>query len=130
MKKVICTKIFDGILENRIIDSVEIDVKDVYQAKEDNLAITNGKPYCILVNSGKYTTISKEALELSASPDFKQNTIAKALLIQELPHRIVGNFYMRFKKPAIKTKIFTDRAKALIWLKGELKKSSKAVLAD
>lgn len=127
MKKVICTKIVDGILENRIIESVEVDVKDVYQAKEDNIALTNGKPYCILVNSGKYTTITKEALELSASPDFKQNTIAKALLIQELPHRIVGNFYMRFKKPAIKTKIFTDRDKALKWLDDELKKSSKAV---
>ncbi len=130
MKKVICTKILEGILENKVVDSAEIDVADVEQAKSDNLQLSLGNPYCILVDSGKYSTITPEALELSASKNFKQNTIAKALLIDGLPHRIVGNFYMRFKKPAIKTKIFTEREKAIKWLVSELKKSTKVVPID
>lgn len=126
----LCHKISEGILENKIIDNAEVDVIDVEQAKIDNTELSLGQPYCILVDSGKYTTITPEALELSASKNFKQKTIAKALLINDLPHRIVGNFYMRFKKPAIKTKLFTDREKAIKWLESEMKKFSKVAPAN
>jgi len=110
------------ILENIILENVEIDVPEVNYSKQQNLKMAGEKPYVILIVSQPYSTITPQALNLSASKEFKQLTKAKALLVNNLPHRIVGNFYMKFKKPAIKTRIFNDRDKAIKWLRKELEK--------
>lgn len=110
------------ILENVILEGVEIDVPEVNFSKAENLKMSEGKPYVLLITSQPFSTITPEALSLSASKEFKQNTKAKALLVNNLPHRIVGNFYMKLKRPAIKTKLFNDREKAIKWLRRELKK--------
>jgi hypothetical protein len=60
-------------------------------------------------------------MQLISAKDYSDKAIAKALLIENLGHRLVGNFYMRVIKPAMKTKIFTDREKALEWLREVIK---------
>lgn len=110
------------ILENVILEGVDLDVPDIHQIKEENLQLAHGVPYVILVVSEPHCTITQDALQLTASKEFQQLTKAKALLISNLPHRIIGNFYMKLKRPAIKTKIFNDREKAMSWLRSELKR--------
>lgn len=110
------------IVENIVREGVEVEVVDIQRMKEENLRLTNGKPYVVLVVSEPYSTITQDALQLIASRQFQQLTKAKALLVTNLPHRIIGNFYMKLKRPAIKTKLFNDRDKAMVWLRSELKK--------
>lgn len=105
-----------GIVETIIADYTTLDCENVLKIKETNLELTGGLPYAVLVDSGMFTGITQEARELSASSEFSQNTIAKALLVRSLGHRIVGEFYIRVNKPKIKTKIFADRTKAIEWL--------------
>ena len=111
----------ENIIENYIHDNSSVEVEDVRAIKEVNLKLTEGKPYCILVDSGMVTTISSEARKLSASKEFAQKTIAKALLVHSVGHRLVGRFYIKINKPHIKTKIFSDREDAIDWLKEQLK---------
>lgn len=105
------------IIENVIHDYAELDSADIIEIKEINKRLTGGKHYAVLVDSGMMTSITKEGRELSSSKDFQQQTTAKALLIRSLGHRIVGRFYIRVNKPHIRTKIFSDRDKAIQWLK-------------
>ena len=93
-----------GIIENIINDYCTLQRENVLEIKEVNKQVSNGQPYAVLVDSGIYTAISKEARELLASKEFAEITIAKALLVRSLGHRIVGQFYIRINKPFIPTK--------------------------
>lgn len=109
-----------AIVENIIHDHVTLDTPEIIEIKEVNKQLTGGRPYAVLVDSGKYTSITREGRELSASKDFQQQTTAKALLVHTLSHRIVGRFYIRMNKPYIKTRIFSDRAAAIQWLEKQV----------
>ena len=115
------TLIEKGIIENVLMPSVIIDEKDVLELKEHNFQIAAGEPYALLVIPGHLTTITKEAKELLAQKDFVHITFAKALLIKSAGHKLVGNFYLKINKPHTNTKIFSDRLKALIWLRSFIK---------
>ena len=58
-----------------------------------------------------------------AAKGFNNSLLGKALLVSNLGHRMVGNFYLRVKKPAINTRIFDDREMALEWLRELLSES-------
>ena len=53
----------------------------------------------------------------SAAPTGNKNTLADALVINSLAHKILANFYMKMNKPVKPTKIFTSQKKAVDWLK-------------
>lgn len=109
-----------GLIENYIKPGVNIDVSDAWEIKKSNLELTNGNSYAVLVVSGHLSSITKGAREVVASRQFVGKTIAKALLVDSLGHRIVGNFYLTVNKPLITTRVFTDREVALHWLRSQI----------
>lgn len=106
-----------GLVQNQINDGIIIEVEDVYAFKKANETLAGNKPYAVLVEVEEMVAVSKESRELTASKDFKRYTVAEAFVIGSLGHKIVANFYMQVNKPHIPTKIFTDRDKAIIWLR-------------
>lgn len=124
MDKFDVTLLEEGIVENVVKPGAVMDMEDILKLKTLNSSITNGRRYCILVTAGYLSTITKEARELSASAEFSVSTIAKALLVSSSGQRMVGNFYLQVNKPSIKTKLFSDREKALNWLREELKNAT------
>lgn len=114
-----------GIIENIIFSEVLIDTEMVLKLKKENMLISGEKPYCVLVNVGEHSEATNEARELVASAEFVQITIAKAIMINSLPHRLMGNFYLKINKPKIKTRLFTDRAQAIEWLRSEIEAFKK-----
>lgn len=119
-KKFKATMIEPGLIENYIKPGVNIDVSDAWEIKKSNLELTNGNSYAVLVVSGHLSSITKGAREVVASRQFVGKTIAKALLVESLGHRIVGNFYLTVNKPLITTRVFTDREVALHWLRSQI----------
>jgi hypothetical protein len=109
-----------GIIENYIKPGVLIEAADAWELKRQNLLLAEQKEYCVIVVSGHLSSVSKEAREVVASREFVVKTKAKALIVDSLGHRIVGNFYLIVNKPYIKTKIFSDRSEALKWLRIQL----------
>jgi len=112
-----------NILETTVIDRAILDVKDVWEAKKINTELSKGKPYAYLGVLGEFSEITDVAKELMASKEIIGKTIAKALLIKSLSDRLLANFYLKISKPALKTRVFTSREKALVWLRSELKKN-------
>lgn len=117
--KVVFNDLGNGIIENVVREAVSIEYDDVIKIKEKNQALAKVKKYTLLISSEPFTSISKEARELSASDEFADTTIAKAILVGSLAQKLVVNFYLSINKPKIKTKMFSinDREKAIDWLK-------------
>ena len=111
----------DHIVENVIHDHAKLDVEEVCELKAINQEHAFGKPYCVLVNPGMFSSVTKAAREETASKAFVQNTVAKALLTHSLGHKIICGFYLKVNRPHIKTKVFKDREKAIHWLRLQLK---------
>ena len=108
------------VIENVVLEGCTMEVEDVLELKTLNKSIAEGKPYAIVVSFEHLADVSKKAKELIASKEFAEFTIAKALLVDNIGHRLVGNFYLTINKPYMKTKVFTDKAAAIEWLKSEI----------
>lgn len=115
------TPIAKNILENIVHENVQVDIDQVLAMKKANEQLTNDEPYCVLVNSKIMSSITEDARKLTASKEFQKNTVAKALLVDSVGHRLVANFYIKVNKPHISTKVFNDRTKAIDWLTQKLK---------
>jgi hypothetical protein len=108
---------------NKVLDGHTLDANDILELKQANISLTEGKLYAILVLFGAMTEVTQDARELIASKEFQQNTIAKALLVNNIGHRLLGNFYLSVNRPHIKTRLFTEQETALSWLRSELQKN-------
>lgn len=117
LKKITFNYLEDGIIENYIKPSQTIDCDDVQEMQKQNRSMSQERPYTLLVIPGDSSTVTKEARELIASKGMVGIKLAKAFVLNSLAHKIVGNFYLTVNKPHLKTKIFTDREKALEWLR-------------
>ena len=110
-----------NLLENFVLDYAVIELEDLLEAKKINQELTKGEPYVAILTFGEMTEVTKAAREQIASFEHKQNTIAKAILVNDIGNRLLGNFYLSVNKPLIKTRLFTSRESALEWLRHELK---------
>lgn len=100
-----------------VVGNVEISVEDVKSIASACQKIGGGKAYPLLINVGKYTLPSVEARKFIAQAESNPYAKAEAYVISDLPQRIVGNFFLKFDKPARPTKIFTNEEEAMEWLK-------------
>lgn len=114
-----CRIIETGILENTFKGSNSIEASDMWELKTSNVKLIGNSIYTVLVQAEDLISFSLEARRVAASEEFKGNTIAKALLFRSLGQRIIANFYLKINKPAIKTKLFNNREKAIDWLREE-----------
>jgi len=110
----------EGIIEIVVKEAVQIEVEDLYLIKEANIEVMGDRKYCVIVTSHFLSSISKEARELVASKEYSMNTIAKALIVNSIGQQMVGNFYLKVNRPHIKTKLFSERNKAIEWLRKQL----------
>lgn len=112
------TLLENGIVENYIKAGIVVEAEDLEELKKISSDLAGHKPYMILVTSGELASFSKEARELSASKAFITNAEAKAIVVDSIAKKIIGNFYLKVNKPYLQTRLFSDREKALEWLKG------------
>ncbi|NTW31409.1 MAG: STAS/SEC14 domain-containing protein [Bacteroidetes bacterium] len=81
------------------------------------LAITKGKSYLIFADTRKIKSYTREARQRLAQKDAGFGTIAAALYTDSVIHEIIFNFFNVIYKAPAPSKTFTDREKALKWLK-------------
>lgn len=126
MTKTIHTEKFEirlyesGVLENIVKKGEVVDVEDIKLLVKANLTVTGNKHYAALIDSEELASFTKEAMQYSAKKEISPKVLARALLVNNLSKRIVGNFYIKITRPAVTTKLFNDRAKALIWLENRM----------
>lgn len=107
----------DGIVQVNFGDNVELDLKETKEIIEAHGRLTDGKKALVVNIAGKNTTATREARSYSASEEAGLYTIADAFVVNNLPQKLIGNFYINFNKPFVNTKIFNKVDEAIEWLK-------------
>jgi hypothetical protein len=107
----------DGIVQVNFSDKLEIDINEVKEIVEAQKELSKGKKVLVLNIAGKQTSATSAARDFAASQDAVKYTLAEAYIVNNLAQKLVGNFYVNFHKPKAPTKIFTNEADAVNWLK-------------
>lgn len=120
LEKSDCFELEPGIIENVIQNEVVLDAQDIIEIKKVNKLISQGNEYGLLLVSGESSSVTKDGREASADEKNRGKNIATAMIIHSLAQKIIGNFYLKVNKPVIPTQLFTDRIKALDWLRKQI----------
>lgn len=108
----------NGIIFFKLKDHVKIELPDAKLHYEYLKRRYDGKTkYRILVETGRYTDITKEAREFSSRPETNSMTMASAVIVKSLAHRLIINFMINMtNRQKIKMKMFDKKEKAIEWL--------------
>lgn len=99
-----------------------LEVEDIERIREINLKLSEGKPFCILLDTSKgYFNTSPEANKLLASKEFAEKRMASAFIAKSLATKLASNFFIKFNKPLTPTRVFSSEKEALKWLKTFMK---------
>ena len=108
----------NGLVYIEIKPNTEIDL-DIstthHQTLRDNFDGTN--LYYILVDPGKFTTVTKDARDFSARPESNDMSSSVAVISHSLAQRIMINFHSKFiSRQKMKMKAFQTKDDAVNWL--------------
>ncbi len=103
--------IFHAIIKSRVTISIEL-MEEGYRFLRDN---GGGKFYNIF-EFERFSDVEPEVRAWAARNSGNKFTLADAIVINSLPHKILADFYMRFNRPAKPTRIFSDFDKAVLWI--------------
>lgn len=110
----------DGIL---ILYANENHVYSIEDTKENVEAfgkLSGNKKVPVLIVGGNFSTLAPETRAFLASEESLKYSKAEAFLLKSLAQKILINFYIKFDKPLVPTKVFTKEEEAVKWLKGFL----------
>ena len=109
----------EGIVWEDFKEDVEIDISDITENIAASLKLTNGKPHAAVLDTrNKSVTITNAAMKFGASKEVTKDRLATAHLTNSLAGELLGNFFMKFFKPKIRNRMFSDEKSALAWLQG------------
>ena len=108
----------NGIVFIRIDDNCEVSLQDSKDQQAFLKAKYDGQnKHLVLVEPGRYTSISKEAREFSTLPESNNMTMASAVIVKSIAHRIIINFIINFiRQQNMKMRMFDNKEKAIEWL--------------
>lgn len=112
----IINEVKDQIIENTIFDNITIDAEDAMELIHYSRKLMGSKKFSLLVNTGRNIIVTKDAWTIFNLKKNEENITHKALVIKNPVYYFLSEVYFSINKSKTKTKIFTDRDKALKWL--------------
>jgi len=108
----------NGIIYIKIDDKSEVELSDSKAQYEFLRSKFDGKnKHRVLVDPGKFTSLTREAREFSQRPESNEMTLATAVIIRSLAQRILINFMISvMHQQTMKMKMFDSKEKAIEWL--------------
>jgi len=106
----------DGIILIRVRDFAEVDIEDSLETFEAVKKLGNGKKMPVLVYTGEGGTVSDESRRFSASKEAGEPTLAEAIVVKNLAHKLIVNFLIKFHRPGRPMKMFIKESAAIQWL--------------
>jgi hypothetical protein len=116
-KKSTVSLLDEGIMHIHLLAGSEIELSDAVLIVEAMGILGGGKKYPVLIDAGEFTSIDKEVRIFSASEESNIYTIADAIAYYSMAQKLVAEFYVRHNHPVVPTKVFSDKTKAIDWLK-------------
>jgi hypothetical protein len=129
------------VLPYMVIESIEADIvkftltKDTIINMEKSLEMFEickrlfpDRAYKSLKIVHHQMKIEKDVMDFLASDQRKGLISMEAVVVNSSALKFLGNFYLKIKKPVIKTRIFDSEAEATQWLKNTTEKNTKIAL--
>jgi hypothetical protein len=104
---------------------LHVELADAMSDFEIAVKMLDNKPMPVLVDSRAFSYFTDEVRAFYASKDRVKNISAMAVLINSLPTRLMGNFFIKINKPHFSTKLFTDEAEAVKWINKIISENKK-----
>lgn len=113
-------KLDSGVVFLKYRNDYTIELKDTIAVEAAFVELNNEQPiYCLMDTSGQFNNLTKEAQNFLAKDAsiVKSNQMrASAVIIDNLPTRLIAKFFMAFYKPIFAMKIFAKKHEAEKWL--------------
>ena len=107
-----------GVVNEIFKDSFQILNLEVAKViTHDRLIVSNGIARPLYVELGKATRMNRAANAYLSSGVAMECLTATGILVRDQIEKLGANLYTGFFKPSVPTKFFTDKDKALIWLR-------------
>src|SRR4029453_1269836 len=111
----------DGVLIVRIRKGVKQQLADARENLDAALAETGGRRRPLLIDIAGIPPLDAETRHLYSGQTLVTGFTALALLVEASPlGQMMGDLYFRVARPGIPTRLFTEEAGAVLWLKGYL----------
>jgi hypothetical protein len=93
--------------------------------------IVQGQKFVLLLNfKDRFGTMSQEAqIYFAEKVSTADQIIANAIIINNLPMRMLVNFYLRFKRPIYPSKSFSTLEEAKTWLNERMELFNQSYLS-
>ena len=106
-----------GIIHYTYLPNAEVDEVE-HQINHDAIfeLSEKGKKYPVLIDGDEFINVTAEARKLIRRLEPLIPITARALIIKSLNQRILANFYIKFHKPIVPTKIFNNYKDAILYL--------------
>lgn len=106
----------NGIVYVYFKSGVTIDCDTQEKLLVNYREITNGKMHPFLFYADEQVSITKEARDNAIIIEDRAFASASAILVNNLAHRLIANFYLKFNKPKKPYKVFSKKTDAIKWL--------------
>lgn len=114
------TLLDSGLILLKYAPDYKVELKDVKEVERVFIELSNnGDIYCIMNTSGRFNNYTNEAQKFLSNDAkiVKQNKIkGSAVVIDNLPNRLLAQFFSRVFKPKFPMKICSSQEEGLAWL--------------
>ena len=106
-----------GIVRTVVLPNANIVLEDTVRNYEVVKELSQGQRVPMYTDARAVGSASRD-VRVYASSDFVVKLVsATAVLVGSPVSRVLGNFFVRLNRPPYPTRLFTDEAEALDWLK-------------
>ena len=110
------------IIHVHVLNETSLQLEEAIEMISANKELTNSIPHLCLMTLTKFVIPTSETMDYFAGKGRDYMNLADALVINSLPQRILGNFYLTIVKPKTPTKFFKNETLALEWLNSRRRK--------
>ncbi len=98
-------------------ETLTVDIAE--KGIQERLKFLTNKPYPMLSDCRKIKMVSSEARDKMSQKDAGQGLSSVAIIVNSKVHEVIYNFFAAINKTPAPTKLFTNKEKALAWLKAQ-----------
>jgi len=106
----------NGIIHHIYKPNLIITIDIARQMVNHRLELTNGITHPVFIDVRNLVAIKADARKHLAGPKAVKYVSAGAIYLDNYLHYLAGNVFLKIDKPAIPSRLFTDKEKAFLWL--------------
>ena len=109
-------RLYEGRIFHAIIKKKEKITIKMTEKGYDFLNRNGGGRFYNIYEFSSFSEMDPEVREWSASTSGNNYTYVDAIVISNFAQKLIADFYLKFNKPPMPTKIFKSKDKALDWI--------------